>query len=162
MADVQGLESLHDIQLPALPGWWPLAIGWYLLAALLLAALLALGGLLYRRRRRERFKRQALHLLSQYEAQFQREKKTQDVSAAVSNLLRRLALLYYPREEVASLQGAAWIDFLNRSSDRIDFSALTVLLLELPYRPDSADDDLGPLFAAARAWIQQRGTPCSN
>ncbi|CDZ76004.1 hypothetical protein BN59_00268 [Legionella massiliensis] len=161
MAETQALAKLHDIHLPELIGWWPLAPGWYLL---LLIALLVLGLIIYwvhRSHKHRRAKLQALVLLQGYEQEYQDEANSQQSSMKVSELLRRVALAYYPREEVASLQGEAWLNFLTKTSKGIDFNTLSNYLLALPYQP-SKPVDLGPLFDNARRWIKQRGVPCSN
>ena len=161
MAEAEVLAKLQDIQLPDPIGWWPLAPGWYLLA---LMVLVLAGLIVYYFRRRYLHglaKRQALHLLDSYYLEYQREKNSQLSSMKVSELLRRVSLAYFPREEVASLQGEDWISFLNSTAKGVDFNRLRESLLELPYQPVK-DYDLAPLFAATRAWIKQRGKPCSN
>jgi len=162
MADVPGLEKLQDIHLPAPVSWWPLAPGWYALAALILLVLTLLAAWTYRRHRKERFKREALCLLSEYETHYQQTGEAALASAQVSELLRRVALLYYPREDVASLRDRAWLEFLDNSSARLDFKALSRQLLELPYQASNGDEELAALFTTARAWIKQRGTSCLN
>ena len=79
----------------------------------------------------------------------------------ISELLRRVALVYFPREEVASLKGEAWLTFLSRTSKRIDFNQLRDYLLEFPYQA-AREIDLQPLFYGAKEWIKQRRVPCSN
>lgn len=161
MAESQALAKLHDIHLPEPIGWWPLAPGWYLL---LLIALIVLGLVIYlvrRSHKNKRAKRQALELLQRYELEYQKDANSQQSSMRVSELLRRVALAYYPREEVASLQGEAWLAFLTKTSKGIDFNVLSNYLLALPYQP-AKEVDLGPLFFNARRWIKQRGIPCSN
>jgi len=160
-AEQQILAKLHDIHLPAPIGWWPLAPGWYLL---LVIVLLLLGLVFYFLRRAQRHKRaklQALQLLHRYEQEYQTEANSQQSSMKVSELLRRVALAYYPREDVAGLQGDAWLSFLARTSKGIDFKALSAYLLALHYQP-AKEVDLEPLFLNARRWIKQRGQPCSN
>ncbi|KTD18034.1 DUF4381 domain-containing protein [Legionella jordanis] len=161
MAEAQLLKKLHDIHLPEQVGWWPLAPGWYVLIILFL---ILLGYGLYgwqKRRRNSRPKREALSLLENYRLHYLQNKNSQLTSMKISELLRRVALVYYPREEVAGLRGQSWIDFLNSSSKHLDFNPVSHLLLELPYQPNK-DIELEPLFQLARAWIRQRGVPCLN
>ena len=161
MSDSQVLAKLQDIHMPAPIGWWPLAVGWYLL---LILALLLLACLFYFVRRHYingRAKYQALQLMDKLEQEYQRDHNSQLSSMKVSELLRRVALVYFPREDVASLQGEAWLAFLRTNSKGIDFKELGPYLLELPYRPAS-DRDLQPLFHFAKRWIRQRRAPCLN
>ena len=162
MAESQAvLAKLHDIHLPAPIGWWPLAPGWYFL--LLLGLILIALDIYFIRRQyiHGQAKRQALKLLEMYEQTYRREQNSQASSMKVSELLRRVALVYFPREEVASLQGEAWLEFLNKTSKGIDFTKLRHYLLDIPYQP-ATDIDLQPLFQSAKAWIKQRGAPCSS
>ncbi len=161
MAELQVLAKLHDIHLPVPVNWWPLAPGWY---ALLILVFILIGLLIYVTRRtylNGQPKRQALQLLAIYERKYQVERDSQSCSMKISELLRRVALVYFPREEVASLQGEAWLTFLSRTSKRIDFNQLRDYLLEIPYQAASGID-LQPLFYGARAWIKQRRVPCSS
>jgi hypothetical protein len=102
-------------------------------------------------------------------------------AAAVSALLRRLALARYPRERVAGLSGDAWLDFLDRSGGGGGFrSGVGRALTELPYRPgpgletqagdfgepaagvaaaSGARPDLGGLAPLAERWIRAHWVP---
>ncbi|KTC76984.1 DUF4381 domain-containing protein [Legionella brunensis] len=161
MADSQLLNQLHDIQLPEPIGWWPLAPGWYVL----LVALLVVGGSLfyiaYRRYKHGRAKREALHLLINLQKEYERDHDSQLSSMKISELLRRVALVYFPRQQVASLQGQEWIEFLSKTAKGINFDQMQDYLLQLPYQKPT-DIDLSPLFNCAKSWIKQRGVPCSN
>ncbi|WED43041.1 DUF4381 domain-containing protein [Legionella cardiaca] len=161
MADAQLLTQLHDIHLPAAIGWWPLAPGWYVL----IISLLLLAGIFfaysYRRRGYGRAKREALQLLANLQNEYRQHRNSQLSSMKISELLRRVALVYFPRQQIASLQGNEWIEFLNTTSKKIDFYQVSELLLQVPYQL-STERDLDPLFTRARAWIKQRGVPCSN
>jgi hypothetical protein len=156
----QALEQLRDIHLPDAIGWWPLAFGWYLLAFIILL-LVTLGiSYGYRWHRGNRAKREALRHLTNYEQQYLQTKNARLVSAQISELLKRVALVYFPRMRVAGLSGKAWIDFLNDTAKDIDFHELAVCLIELPYQSEVLQIDISPLFVNAKAWIKQRGTPC--
>ena len=162
MADSQPLQNLRDIHLPDPVGFWPLAPGWYLLAIILLLLAIGISCLVCRRHRRGRAKRQALLLLHDYERQYAAGTDAAVISAQISELLRRVALVYYPRTRVAGLNGLLWIGFLNETSDKINFTEISGLILDLPYQNKSSGTDLKPLFSSAKAWIKQRGVPCSN
>ena len=157
----QELAQLRDIHLPDAIGWWPLAPGWYLLAIILFVALITvifLGGRYYLN---GRSRRQALRLLVTCQQQYQRDANSQLSAARVSELLKRVALVYFPREQVASLQGESWITFLNTTSNGLDFNCVHTELLEAPYQA-TIDCDLHNLFIVARAWISQRRGSCLN
>ncbi|CAK0770601.1 conserved hypothetical protein [Gammaproteobacteria bacterium] len=107
------LSQLHDIHLPAPISWWPPALGWWLLA-FLVSVLIGLGVWLLRRHRAERWRRTALAELAQLRRRHQAGTVTaHDTVRSLSVLLRRVALTRFPRSEVASLNGEAWLTFLD-------------------------------------------------
>ncbi len=161
MAKEDALAQLRDIHLPDPITWWPLAPGWYVLMCLMFIFALFIAYLDHRRRVHARAKNQALELLQVYKQQYEKENNTQMTSARISELLRRVALVYYPRSEVASINGPAWIDFLNKTSKGIDFKPVQTMLLESPFKP-SEQINIKPLITRSEQWIKQRRVPCSN
>ena len=98
------LSKLHDFYQPAPPSWMPQTIGWYVLLGVLVA--LALFGAIRGLRSwiRNRYRREAL-----------REIETAAV-VQLSEILKRVAMVTWPRNHVASLTGQAWTRFLADSS----------------------------------------------
>ena len=125
------LQQLRDIHSAPAPHWWPPAIGWWVLVFLIGYVLFWLATSGRRRWRRWRLRRQALGQL-EYVCD---SSSPQQLAPALSLLMRRLALSTYPREQVAGLQGANWLDFLDRSGETDQFSqGPGRLLLDAPYR----------------------------
>lgn len=161
MAKADQLAQLKDIHLPDPIGWWPLAPGWYFLIAGAALIVLALAIFLYRLYQQGRAKRQALRMLAEYIRLYQEDQNHQLMSARLSELLRRVALAYYPRQQVASLEGQAWLDFLNEAGNGVNFNAVRELLIVQPYQA-KGDYPLKPLISRCEQWIKQRGKPCCN
>ena len=157
----QALAALRDIHLPHAIGWWPLAPGWYALAVLFISLSTLVIVFVARSYVSGGARRQAQRLLTEYQQQYLQDAHHQSAAARVSELLKRVALVYFPREEVASLQGEAWIVFLNSTAKGLDFSGVRIALLEAPYHAAN-DCDLEPLFRLARSWITQRRGRCLN
>lgn len=157
----QELSSLRDIHLPESIGWWPLAPGWYLLATSIVIACLLIGFLGLRYYSNGRAKREALRRLAMYKKQYELDANSQLCTANISELLKRLALSYYPRTQIAALQGEAWIAFLNRTGKGVEFNSVRTQLLEMPWRP-SRGQPLEALFKTAKKWIVKQGKPCSS
>lgn len=160
MEPTNALAQLKDIHLPDPVGWWPLAIGWWLLIGLGACVLAALLWWLWQYYCAGAAKRQALRLLAEYEAEAKLTRNTAPLCAQISELLRRVAIAYYPRTQVAALSGSAWIDFLNHHSKGINFHVVQDLLIEKPYQA-VAQDAMTPLISRSRQWIKQRRRPCS-
>lgn len=161
MAKVDALAQLKDIHLPPPVGYWPLAPGWYVLMAILFLLSFSLALVLYKRHLRALPKKRALALLDVYSAEYKKEANAQRTSAHISELLKRVALVYYPRSQVASIYGDAWIEFLNQTSKGIDFNSVKPLLLDAPFK-STQGVNLEPLIACAAQWIKQRKVPCLN
>ncbi|WP_028389447.1 DUF4381 domain-containing protein [Legionella fairfieldensis] len=161
MSESEILTKLHDIHLPSPVSWWPLAPGWYLVLFLSLVGLVYLIYICRRTYNNSLAKRQALKLLASLERAYRSGGNSQIISMQVSELLRRVALVYFARAEVAGLQGEDWLKFLKHTSKNIDTNELRFFLLELPYQP-THKVDLQPLFNGAKTWIKQRRAPCSN
>ena len=130
---------------PAAISLWPatpLAQG---LALLLLAGLLYLAWRWLRRYRANAYRRAA-------EAELGR---IADDPAQIAEILRRTALAAYPRQQVAGLTGARWLEFLNRHYPGNGFQGeVGQLLLLAPYRK-SAPATATALAHEARAWIRK-------
>jgi hypothetical protein len=69
-------------------------------------------------------------------------------------LLRRVALSRFPRDEVASLSGQDWIDFLTQASQHktVLENEIAQLLIQAPYR-QHYDNDIAPLLNFTERWI---------
>lgn len=161
MASSQLQNQLRDIHLPQSISWWPMAPGWYLLAFLILIVALIIGFWLKQKYHQTGPKREALKLLSQYEKEYAIDKNSQETSRKISQLLRRVALQYFPKEQVASLIEDDWINFLKATSQNASFETIADLLTELPYQSPSAVD-LTPLFLSTKTWIKERGNLCTS
>jgi hypothetical protein len=154
----QALANLRDIHLPApIHSFWPLAPGWYAVLFLILLALILLALSTRHLYLKGEAKREALQLLAHYQKDYEQGHPYSLCAARISELLKRVALIYFPREKVASLQGKAWLQFLTETSQGLHFDRLEKELLEWPYHPiDKHVADLNPLFKAAALWIKQR------
>ncbi|MBA4695930.1 MAG: DUF4381 domain-containing protein [Legionella sp.] len=161
------LNQLRDIHLPPPTSKWVLAPGWYVLLTLIMLLLLRLFYRYWQHHRRDRKKREALTLLKGYERIYQEKKDARLFSKQVSELLRRVALVYFPRAAVAGLYGKAWLAFLNQHVKGVDFSSVSEYLLLLPYQPSSfikqgkerqdIESDIQIFYRCAHLWIVQRG-----
>lgn len=161
MAKEDALAQLRDIHLPEQIGWWPLASGWYVLMMFAVLSVIALVYYFYKKHLNSLPKKKALELLKTYALQYEKDRNTQLASARISELLRRVALVYYPRTQVASIHGDGWIDFLNQTGKDVDFTPVKSMLLDSPFKT-SETVNLKPLINRAEQWIKQRGVPCLN
>lgn len=152
--DLQTALQLRDIHVPAAPPFWPPAPGWWVAVALLFAMLTWMTLLALRRYRIRRERRRLLSALNRLERRLQSE-RTPEALAHISVLLRRLALLHFPRRQVAALTGEAWLRFLDASGGRGRFAdGPGRVLADAPYQRElPAELDVANLAALLREWV---------
>lgn len=145
---------LRDIHLPASVSWWPLAPGWWMV--LILAVLIPLVILWLRKRRQKIIVKKAaasaLHAVLQDYAQHQNQGQ---LLRELTALCRRIALSYYPREQVAGITGAAWMQTLNQLTAEPVLNARSQQLLTQGAYMASLPEDVDPLIEQIKTWIDQ-------
>lgn len=96
--------NLNGMQLPDAPSWFPMAWGWWISVIGMLIVVLCAVLLIRRHRQRTASKKAALRLLSPQQAN--------SASSAIE-IVRQVALCYYPRTDIAHLTGTEWYAFLD-------------------------------------------------
>lgn len=154
----QLLEELNDIEGIDPIGWWPLGIGWWalIITALGMAALFAYY--LYRRRAYQRsWKNDALRQLTLLEEQLS-EESALETAAALSEYLRRIALVRFSRQECAGLAGSRWLKWLaERDPQNFDWESKGKRLIDAPYAPSGCVLDLREvreILKATKRWVR--------
>ena len=154
MPQADPLAELRDIHMPQFMDIWPPAIGWWLLVALVLTLLIYGGYRLYRRWRGNRYRREAIAELKALRVDYQSHGDDARYIAGFQALLKRVALTYYPREDVARLTGESWVAFLDRTARSQKFSmGKGQTLIDANYLPEPAAD-IGALHDLGRHWIK--------
>lgn len=149
MDDPADLSHLADIVTPPPVPWWPPAPGWWIAGAALLAALAILAWSALLHYRKNAYRRAALAELSAIGTV-----SDPASAAAVSAILKRVALVAYPRAQVANLTGASWLAFLDHAASTTDFTrgpaaALAQAAYGAPLRDGAA------VLAAARRFVTE-------
>lgn len=123
-------DTLQGLELPAEIGWWPIAWGWWALMALII--IIAVGSVIYWRRNRYRFF--AKKRLTVYFYDYQQTNNLHVYCQQAAHLLRELAITRYGRSVVSSLNGNAWIIFLNAKVKRPTFDeTIATYLTQAPF-----------------------------
>jgi len=151
-ADPADLSNLHDIVLPAAIYYWPPAPGWWILALAVLALAAILIIRLLAHYRRNAYRRVALRELDAIGPAV-------DSASAVriSGVLKRTALVAFPREQVAGLTGPAWLAFLDRTGRTEAFGRGD--LATLAYGGSTLEGSA--VSRAAKHWVRRhRGGGC--
>ncbi|QUN04642.1 DUF4381 domain-containing protein [Shewanella yunxiaonensis] len=145
------LNALKDIRLPAEVGFWPPAPGIWALLILSLMLIIALIVWLYLRHKRHLRQqapaKAALQLLSQLDA------NDPQLMLQLSSLLKRCAISYGGREQVASLTGEDWYQYLDQALP-IKMHGKFSRLLKSRYQPHSDTDTTRELLTLCQQWLQ--------
>ena len=157
--DATSLDRLHDIIMPAPAPWWPLAPGWYWVLGLLVVMLLAalITGLI--RWQHNRYRREALAELARQEVALQNADLRSPALLSLAELLKRTAVTAFPREDVATLTGPKWFEFLDHTASGSHFrDAHGAMLENAIYDPRTAGVldlwKLHSLVEVIRYWIK--------
>lgn len=152
MPPVQDLP-LRDIHLPEQIGWFPPAIGWWLLMIVVPIASYFLIAFL-----QKIFKRTALKEAHQLLANLQTNDSLTPLEkiCALSSLLRRVAISRDSEKNIGGLTGRAWLDYLDTSLEGAPFkNGVGRYLVDAPYQKNLSNDfDLIALFALANQWLK--------
>ena len=122
MNTINPLENLKDIHLPSAISWWPPAPGWWILGIIILSIFIFIIIVLYRIYKRRIPKVEALRILKNLRRQSDKNNNELKKLRELSQLLRRTALSIYTQEEVASLHGTEWLEFLDKTGQTNDFT----------------------------------------
>ena len=158
------LEVLRDLQTPAAVPWWPPAPGWWFLSAVAVLAYLqwrySLLTRWFRKSRSSLLLGPGAIARDEMAALRRRFDETRDVYELVSSLsvlLRRVALEFFPREEVAALTGEPWLKWLDQRIQSDVFSTgIGQVLVDAPYRsPEqvSATVNGEALLKVCEGWV---------
>ena len=147
------LAALNPLRDPAAIGWWPLAPGWWILIALAVLAIVIACYYYTKRYRANAYRRMALRQLAYIRTQTNPADKLRRASD-INALLKSVALQQFPRHDIASLSGDAWLSFLNstRCSESSD-SEFSASFANAAYQPQAPDLDTEQLFQASKHWI---------
>jgi len=142
----QLLDLMHGIVVPEPVFWMPQTAGWWVLSGWLVAVCL-LGLIKWlRRHRRNQYRRDSLEMLGRIDT------GDADAAAQVAVIVKRTALAVYAREEVASLTGSEWAEFLARTADGDALVADSApLIARAAYHVDVSAADI---VAPARRWVK--------
>ena len=116
------LEQLRPNHLPTPVGIWPLAPGWWVVGGVTLAVILLIAYIIISRRRKRRYRRQALSALHKVVKAYKTHGNKRQYAHDCNRLLKKVALVAYPRQDIASLNGHQWQAFLAASSGNTLFS----------------------------------------
>lgn len=144
------LLELKDIHLPSPIAMWQIAPGWILLLVLFLTTISYFIYFFYKCYKKKKIIRFALKKLNHLKTTNALDR---NIAAELSTFIRRTALCYFNREDIAGLAGTDWLEFLNRSGNTTRFTEkIGQLLIDEPFRKKSIAD-LTHLFDLTEHWL---------
>ncbi|RUO77180.1 DUF4381 domain-containing protein [Idiomarina seosinensis] len=138
------LQQLNDIVEPQSASWWPPAWPLIIIAVVTLIALLLTAIAVWRHYRSTRPQRIALSYLNALQ---------RPSASDITLLCKQVALAYYSRQTVASLNGEQWLRFLG-ADQQPQFQSLLQHSNELLYKPVNTEL-IQQYQQLADSWIRQ-------
>lgn len=148
------LQGLYDIHLPADPSWWPLAPGWWIvMGIIILSATLIIVFQWHNYRWKKNIQGEVNNVILENKSDIRLQ------LSGLSSILRRVALRQFPHEQVASLHGQAWLEFLqcNSSKHYFDLNHLKPMV-NVAYQANPDNEPLkidDPMVQIIQRWIKE-------
>ena len=144
------LGDFNEVVSPAPIDWLPQTPGWYVVAAALLALAARYGWRRLRHWYRNRYRSEARRRLRALE-------DAENPLAEVNRLLKLTAMAAFSRQQVASLSGEAWTQFLNAQCQPTPFDHEDCKLLSAGvYEGAGVDATSGTrLLQASLRWVDR-------
>lgn len=142
------LQNLNPIVLAEPVGWWPLAAPWYVVFIGLAMITFMLAHRRWKHWQADRYRREAWQ-----------ELESAQTPAKINQVLKRAALVAFPRAQVAALDGDDWYRFLDRSAGLTVFAEAAGQVLDQAYTKGAATgpEQMQLLRGAARQWLGKHG-----
>jgi len=130
------LQDLKDIHTPIAVESWPPAYGWWLLAVLIVLSICVLIIWQIKARKVTLAKRQALQVLQQIDG------LNPDCVSQLNQILKRLAMTYFPKQNVQQMHSEKWTEFLVKTFSNKktkDFSETMKSMQQALYQPQQLE-----------------------
>ncbi len=151
MPPIQDLP-LNEIHLPEQIGWFPPAIGWWLL--IIFVPILSYFLIAWLQRL---FQKTAIKDAKKLLKQLQNNDALTPLEKVIelSSLLRRVAISLDVKTNIGGLTGRAWLDYLDSSLQNAPFkNGVGRCLVDAPYQKELPQNvDLTALFDLAKMWL---------
>ncbi len=148
------LGDFVEVVSPPAIDWLPQTPGWWVVGAVIAVLVLRKVWQRFKFWYRNRYRREALARLARLRSA---AGTGSELVRELNTLLKLTAIAANAREQVASLTGAAWPEYLNAQCESPTFnSTLAPLLASGSYgNPDIDDVQRAQLFDSATVWIRQ-------
>ena len=162
MDSTELLGQLADIHLPAAVAYWPPAPGWWVLVFMLLSVIVWAALYVIQQIKQRKICAYALSELDKIQLDYDQINKDSEAAENSAQLLfvnqfnaviRRVALWHYPDSGIASLGGAAWVDFIQEKGDSSGMTEeISEAISQGRFKPH-CDVDVNQLCRFGQQWI---------
>lgn len=149
------LAQLRPNILPDPVGYWPLAIGWWMLVVCILLGVLIILYFTVRYYRKTRYRRHGIKLAQQIHKNYETHNNKRQYAHDLNRLLKKLALHTFPTQDIASLNGKAWLKFLYTSSGNKQFIHTDAEALGCDRFNPNHEPNTTQLYRLTISWIKQ-------
>ncbi len=146
---------LRDIRLPAEPGFWPLAPGWWVLITVSLIVLAWLTLKTYQHLKKKRRWQQIEQQLADIEFDFNQSNNKQKLLTETSVFLRRFVKFQLKQNQASTLSGQDWIEHLDQLQNDQSFEPFKTALTSGVYQ-DSYEYDADQLLSTTHQFIKKQ------
>ncbi|API86031.1 DUF4381 domain-containing protein [Francisella uliginis] len=150
------LEQLKDIYLPdRISQLWPLAYGWWIVLGIIVLIVILVLIVLRLKKKKKQYKNSIINEFRQEVESVYKNDPTH-VLECISVYLKRVAMQKFPSEEIKTLYGEKWLEFLDSKIDEDSFEATKARLLENTYKPIELDrSTFDEVMAVAEKWLRR-------
>ena len=154
------LQDLKDIRTPVAIESWPPAYGWWILAILVVAGICLITIWLVNVRKVTLAKRQALKSLQQI------DNSDLNSLSQLNQLLKRVAMTYFPNQNVQEMHSEKWTEFLSKTLPKRkskDFTETFSLMQQTLYQPQTSESaDFIGYKKSVETWIKYALPPSKS
>ncbi|GJM14562.1 MAG: hypothetical protein DHS20C12_29650 [Pseudohongiella sp.] len=160
MDSAELLAQLADIHLPEPVSYWPPAIGWWILAALALVLVVLVFRKFAQLSRQRKICQYAIAELERCYDNYSNgdpaaiDQGKLDYVNQFNTVLRRVALVHFQQANVASLDGASWVDFIRQKGESSLMTDEIAAALQHGRFQTKCDVDVDAMQGFGQQWIE--------
>ncbi|QIW09333.1 DUF4381 domain-containing protein [Francisella sp. LA112445] len=149
------LAQLKDIYLPdRISQWWPLAYGWWIVLGIIILIIILSFIILRFKKKKKQYKDSIINEF-RHEVEDVYKNNPTHVLESISVYLKRVAMQKFPNENIKTLYGEKWLEFLDSKIDDESFETTKARLLGNTYKPVELDrSTFGEIMAVAEKWLR--------
>ncbi len=154
------LSELRDIRTVHSVGAFPLGLGWWILFAVIIFIIAVNIYIAYQKSiYRKSWKFSLEKEIDDLSKSLKKNSSFKEVINYINEILKRIAIHYYGRNETASLQGENWLKWLSaRDPEGFNWIKNGKMLVNFPYMPENKISvhkrDIIQILKAIKPWLK--------